>query len=191
MPMILLAGLAAFQISLEPSLAKPCVSSARNQAAQQQQMQGYQQEVEISFQEAYEGTTRQLQTNGRKLQVRIPAGVKTGSKVRVAGAGPEGLDLYLIVNITDERSVRTRWPGPVHDIHIKCVYFNPGRRYGCGNAHWQSQVEHSRRHTDRSGLSFGWARDAAFEKPKHKGRPVREIESTSSQIPVVQTKGVA
>lgn len=74
-------------------------SSARGKTAQGT---GYQQEVQISFTEAYDGTTRQLQTNGRKLQVRIPAGVKTGSKVRVAGAGPEGLDLYLLIHVEDQ-----------------------------------------------------------------------------------------
>ncbi len=74
-------------------------SSARGKTAQET---GYQQEVQISFTEAYDGTTRQLQTNGRKLQVRIPAGVKTGSKVRVAGAGPEGLDLYLVIHVEDQ-----------------------------------------------------------------------------------------
>jgi curved DNA-binding protein len=67
-----------------------------------QQQQGYEQEAEISVSEAYNGTTRQLQTNGRKLQVRIPAGVKTGSKVRVAGAGPEGLDLYLVIKVEED-----------------------------------------------------------------------------------------
>lgn len=74
-------------------------SSARNNQA----AQNYQQEVQITFQEAYDGTSRQLQTsNGRKLQVRIPAGVKTGSKVRVAGAGPDGSDVYLLVNIAED-----------------------------------------------------------------------------------------
>ena len=63
---------------------------------------GYQQDVQISFKEAYEGAMRHLQTNGRKLQVRIPAGVKTGSRVRVTGAGPDGSDLYLVMDVTED-----------------------------------------------------------------------------------------
>lgn len=61
--------------------------------------QAYQQPVSISLEEVYRGTTRTLQTDGRRLEVRIPAGVKTGTKVKVAGGGPEGLDLYLIVDV--------------------------------------------------------------------------------------------
>jgi curved DNA-binding protein len=66
------------------------------------QPQGYQQEVEITLEEAYKGTTRVISSGGKQKRVRIPAGVRTGSKVRVAGAGPDGLDLYLIIRVADD-----------------------------------------------------------------------------------------
>lgn len=73
-----------------------------------QESPGYEQEVSVSFRETYEGTTRQLQKpDGKKLTVRIPPGVRTGSKVRVAGAGPDGSDLYLSIQVEeDERFER-------------------------------------------------------------------------------------
>jgi curved DNA-binding protein len=78
-----------------------------------QQPQGYQQELEITLDEAYNGTTRLLQTDGKQKQVRIPPGVRTGSKVRVAGAGPNGLDLYLIVDVQDDKRFERRG----NDLH--------------------------------------------------------------------------
>lgn len=73
-----------------------------------QESPGYEQEVGVSFDESFGGTSRHLQKpNGRKLTVRIPPGVKTGSKVRVAGAGPDGSDLYLLIQVEeDERFQR-------------------------------------------------------------------------------------
>ncbi len=63
---------------------------------------GYQQPVTISLEEAYHGATRQLKTESRRMEVKIPAGVRSGSKVRVAGAGPEGTDLYLVVEVAED-----------------------------------------------------------------------------------------
>jgi len=50
------------------------------------------QPVEITLEEAFNGTQRILQSDGRRLEVQIPPGVKTGSKVRVRGEGGRGAD---------------------------------------------------------------------------------------------------
>ena len=66
----------------------------------------YQQPVKISFYEAYYGTTRTLDVNGKKKELKIPAGVKTGTKVRAAGAVSNGSgtnsDLYLIIQVAGD-----------------------------------------------------------------------------------------
>ena len=45
----------------------------------------YEQPVEITLEEAFNGTARGIQKGNRRIEVKIPAGVKTGSRVRVAG----------------------------------------------------------------------------------------------------------
>jgi curved DNA-binding protein len=67
-------------------------------------------EVDISLDEAAHGTTRVLQVPGeaghtRQLEVRIPPGVRTATRVRVAGQGESGRaggprgDVYLVVRV--------------------------------------------------------------------------------------------
>jgi len=70
------------------------------------QLQAYQQPVTISFHEAYNGTTRLLQFENKKIEVKIPAGVKTGSKVRVSGAAPQQpdgskADILLMITVAE------------------------------------------------------------------------------------------
>lgn len=64
--------------------------------------QRYEQPVTISLQEAYQGAVRTLESNGRRVQVKIPAGAKTGTKVRVRGEAPDGSDLYLKVTVAKD-----------------------------------------------------------------------------------------
>ncbi|MBS1250767.1 MAG: Curved DNA-binding protein [Chloroflexi bacterium] len=65
-----------------------------------------QHEVEITLEEAHKGTTRILEwEDGRKIEAKIPPGVKTGSKVRLRGQGRRSArggqagDLYLKIQV--------------------------------------------------------------------------------------------
>lgn len=69
-------------------------------------------DVEITLEEAYHGTTRVVTVDNQRLQVKIPSGARTGTRVRLAGRGsrtPTGErgDLYLnVVQLPHERFER-------------------------------------------------------------------------------------
>ena len=88
--------------------------------------QDIEQPVAISLEEAYNGTTRILgmptpDGTTRRIEVRIPPGVRDGSRVRVASegspspfGGPKG-DLYLVVSVAPHKTFERK----DDDLHIK------------------------------------------------------------------------
>jgi curved DNA-binding protein len=74
----------------------------------------YEQEIEISLREAFEGTTRILQKGGRRLEVVIPPGAREGTRVRMAQEGGPGTasgeagDLYLRIRVAPDPEFERR-----------------------------------------------------------------------------------
>ena len=75
------------------------------QDASPRRAQNHEQKVEITLEEAFNGAARMLHLDGRRLEVKIPPGVRTGSKVRVAGElgkdipGQQAGDIFLNVQV--------------------------------------------------------------------------------------------
>jgi curved DNA-binding protein len=89
-----------------------------SQRARRVQAPAYQQEVEISLAETFKGTTRRIDIDGRRMEVKIPPGARTGTKVRVANAVPTGIegqkgDLFLVIRVPDD----PRYQVKGNDLH--------------------------------------------------------------------------
>ena len=80
----------------------------------------YQQETPISLVEAYHGTTRRVEIDGRRLEVKIPPGARTGTKVRVANAvrdtgTGQSADLFLLIQVAADG----RFERKGNDLHTE------------------------------------------------------------------------
>jgi DnaJ-class molecular chaperone len=69
--------------------------------------------AEISLEEAFHGTKRIVEVDGKRLEVNIPRGVDTGSRIRIAGRGGDGRDLYVVTRVTPHH-VFTRHGADLH-----------------------------------------------------------------------------
>ncbi|MBI9044852.1 MAG: DnaJ domain-containing protein [Anaerolineaceae bacterium] len=101
------------------------VRTAQQQAAQRaqrvqasRQNRNVEQSVRITLKEAYQGTERTVQVDDRRLQVKIPAGAKTGTKVRMSNVGPSGplgqkSDIYLVIEVAEDKQFERK----KNDLH--------------------------------------------------------------------------
>jgi curved DNA-binding protein len=55
--------------------------------------------AELSLEESYHGTSRIVELDGRRLEVIIPRGASTGSRIRLTGKGPGGADLVVVTKL--------------------------------------------------------------------------------------------
>ncbi len=60
-------------------------------------------DVELTLEEAFHGTSRLVQVDGKRLEVKVPRGVETGSRIRLKGRGggdpDHPADLYLVTRV--------------------------------------------------------------------------------------------
>ena len=83
--------------------------AGRQQRSARQSIQGQNLEVtvQISLEDAYQGVMRSVQAGRRQLNVKIPAGARSGTRVRLRGQGEPGYaggrpgDLDVIVQVLD------------------------------------------------------------------------------------------
>lgn len=82
------------------------VFAGAGRSGRRPQSKDVEQTVHVTLEEAFRGTTRLMQAdNGSRLEVKIPAGVHTGSRIRIKGRGKSGGwgrpagDFYLRVEV--------------------------------------------------------------------------------------------
>lgn len=86
----------------------------------------YEQPVAISLLEAYRGTERSLRIDNHRYEVKIPAGAQSGTKIRIAGAGPADQsgskgDLFLVIDVKSDGTYERKASDLFTDTTIELI----------------------------------------------------------------------
>jgi DnaJ-class molecular chaperone len=60
--------------------------------------------AEIDLDEAFHGTTRLVEVEGKRLEITIPPGADSGTRIRLTGKAPGGGDLHVVVKQRPDRT---------------------------------------------------------------------------------------
>jgi len=74
--------------------------------------------AEINLDEAFHGTTRLVEVDGKRLEVKIPRGASDGTRVRLTGKAPGGGDLHVVVRMAPDRVFTRRGADLEREIQI-------------------------------------------------------------------------
>lgn len=75
--------------------------------------------VEITLEEAYQGSARVLGLDtGRRIEVKIPAGVDNGSRVHLPARGTRQGEIYLVVSVRSHASFQRRGKDLYSDVDV-------------------------------------------------------------------------
>jgi len=60
--------------------------------------------AELTLEEAFHGTTRLLDVDGKRLEITIPPGADTGTKIKLTGKGPDGGDIVVATRVLPDKT---------------------------------------------------------------------------------------
>ena len=62
----------------------------------------------MTLAEAFHGTTRLVEVDGKRLEITIPAGADTGTRIKLSKRGPGGGDLVVVVKVLPDKTFTRR-----------------------------------------------------------------------------------
>src|SRR4051794_28914329 len=74
--------------------------------------------AEITLDEAYKGTTRLVEVDGKRLEITIPKGAETGTRIKLTGRGPGRGDLIAVVRMLPDKRFTRRGADLQRDLPL-------------------------------------------------------------------------